>query len=291
MEKSKVGFIKFNPNLMSDFELKVGETLVYAALVSFRNMSIKSNTADEHGQVYAYPPISSIAKITGQSERSVKSHIQVLEEKGLMTVKRSYKEGSKEKNVNRYYLNTEVLEVYFSVDATVSVKTAKSKTTVTKEIPKESKKTVFIADADIEKWFTHYQGEINNNSAKKLNQAAEKFGAETVVKTIHNEMKGVNIDTLLQGTTGLMLSKLTEKNLNDTKRQLQNEKERQERFMSEPVTPMVDYFELHRVKQERIKEEEKRKKKEEEENIKKSLFLFSEEQEKPKEAWRLALGV
>ncbi|WP_369126711.1 helix-turn-helix domain-containing protein [Bacillus thuringiensis] len=29
-----------------------------------------------------YPPISSIANITGQSERSVKSHIQALEEKG-----------------------------------------------------------------------------------------------------------------------------------------------------------------------------------------------------------------
>ncbi|UOK56146.1 helix-turn-helix domain-containing protein [Bacillus sp. OVS6] len=60
-------------------------------------MSIQSNTTDEQGQVYAYPPISSIAKITGQSERSIKSHIHVLEEKEIMTVKRSYKEGKREK--------------------------------------------------------------------------------------------------------------------------------------------------------------------------------------------------
>jgi DNA-binding MarR family transcriptional regulator len=139
MEKSKVGFIKFNVSLMNDYELKVGETLVYGALVSFRNMSIQSNTKDGQGEVYAYPPISSVANITGQSERSVKSHIQVLEQKGLMAVKRSYKEGSKEKNVNHYYLNTKVLKVYFSADATVSVKTAKPKTTVAKEKPKEAK--------------------------------------------------------------------------------------------------------------------------------------------------------
>ncbi|GAA3320998.1 hypothetical protein GCM10020331_034260 [Ectobacillus funiculus] len=175
----KIAFIKFNTNLLSDYDLKVGETLVYGALVSFRNMSIQSNTTDEQGQVYAYPPISSIAKkITGQSERSVKSHIQVLEEKkGLMTVKRSYKEGSKEKkNVNHYYLNTEVLEVYFITDAK---ETPKAKPIVkpkadTKETPKQSEQKVFIANADIEKWFTHYQGEHNNNSAKKLNQLSEK---------------------------------------------------------------------------------------------------------------------
>lgn len=67
--------------------------------------------------VFINLPISSLANITGQSERSVKSHIQVLEQKGLMSVKRSYKEDSKEKNVNRYYLNPEVLEVYFTADA------------------------------------------------------------------------------------------------------------------------------------------------------------------------------
>lgn len=81
MKENKVGFIKFNASLINDYELKVGETLVYGALVSFRNMSIQSNTKDEQGHVYAYPPISSLAKITGQSERSVKSHIQVLEQK------------------------------------------------------------------------------------------------------------------------------------------------------------------------------------------------------------------
>ncbi|ASF29966.1 MULTISPECIES: helix-turn-helix domain-containing protein [Bacillus amyloliquefaciens group] len=174
MERLKVGFIKFNASLMNDYELKVGETLVYGALVSFRNMSIQSNKKDEQGHVYAYPPISSIVNITGQSPRSVKSHIQVLEQKGLMMVKRSYKEGSKEKNVNRYYLNTEVLAVYFSADATKSVKTAKPKITNEKETPKETKQKVFIADAEIEKWFKHYQGEHNNNSAKKLNQAYEE---------------------------------------------------------------------------------------------------------------------
>ncbi|MDK7473361.1 helix-turn-helix domain-containing protein [Bacillus paranthracis] len=240
MEKSKVAFIKFNANLMSDYELKMGETLVYGALVSFRNMSIQSNTKDEQGQVYAYPPISSIANITGQSERSVKSHIQVLEQKGLMTVKRSYKEGGKEKNVNRYYLNAEVLGVYFTVDATKSVKTYKTITTKGKETTKESRQKVIIANADIEKWFTHYQGEHNNNSAKKLNQLAENHGAETVVKAIHNAMEGVNIDTLPQGSTGLILSRLNEKSLEDAKVQLKNEKERNERFMNEPTTPIFD---------------------------------------------------
>jgi DNA-binding transcriptional ArsR family regulator len=241
MEKSKAGFIKFNTRLMSDYELRVGETLVFGALVSFRNMSIQSNTKDERGQVYAYPPISSIAKIAGQSERSVKSHIQVLEEKELMTVKRSYKEGSKEKNVNRYYLNTEVLEVYFNADVTVGANAAKPITTSSKETPKEARKKVFIASADIDKWFTHYQGEHNNNSAKKLNQLEEKYGAETVVKAIHNAMTGVNIDTLTQGTTGFILSRLNEKNLEDSKRQLKDKKERQERFLNEPATPLLDY--------------------------------------------------
>ncbi|MFC6602064.1 helix-turn-helix domain-containing protein [Ectobacillus funiculus] len=243
MNKTKIAFIKFNTNLLSDYDLKVGETLVYGALVSFRNMSIQSNTTDEQGQVYAYPPISSIAKITGQSERSVKSHIQVLEEKGLMTVKRSYKEGSKEKNVNHYYLNTEVLEVYFITDAK---ETPKAKPIVkpkadTKETPKQSEQKVFIANADIEKWFTHYQGEHNNNSAKKLNQLSEKYGAETVVKAIHNVMNGVDITTLPRGTTGFILSGLNERNLEDAKRQLQNEKERKERFMNEPNAPVLDY--------------------------------------------------
>ncbi|AZV44847.1 hypothetical protein BAOM_4266 [Peribacillus asahii] len=240
LKENKVAFIKFNANLMSDYELKVGETLVYGALVSFRNMSIQSNAKDEKGHVYAYPPISSIANITGQSERSVKSHIQVLEQKGLMTVKRSYKEGSKEKNVNHYYLNTEVLEVYFTADATESIKTAKPKSK-NKETYKDLRQKVFIADAEIEKWFTHYQGEHNNNSAKKLNQLAEKYGAETVVKAIHNAMEGVNIDTLSQGSTGLILSRLNDKNLEDAKLQLQNEKERKERFMNEPIKPVLDY--------------------------------------------------
>jgi DNA-binding MarR family transcriptional regulator len=241
MEKSKLAFIKFNASLMSDYELKVGETLVYGALVSFRNMSIKSNTTDELGQVYAYPPITSIAKIIGLSERSVKSHIQVLEEKGLMTVKRSYKEGGKEKNVNLYYLNIEVLEIYFSGNASISFKTAKPITTKAQESTKVSSQKVLIEDAEIEKWFTQYKGEHNNNSAKKLNEVAEKYGAETVVKTIHNAMKGVNIDTLPQGSTGLILSRMNEKNLEDAKSQLQNEKERQERFMNEPITPLFDY--------------------------------------------------
>ena len=241
MKNSKVGFIKFNASFMQDYELKVGETLVYGALVSYRNMSIQSNRKDEQGQVFAYPPISSIAKITGQSDRSVKSHIQVLEQKGLMAVKRSYKEGSKEKNVNHYYLKTEVLEVYFFVGATEAVKTSKSKTLVAKENPKESSQKVFIVNADIKKWFTHYQGEHNNNSAKKLNQLDEEYGAETVVKAIHNAMKCVNIDTLSQGSTGLILSRLNDKTLGDANLQLKNEKERQERFLKEPIKPPFDY--------------------------------------------------
>ncbi|UOK56147.1 hypothetical protein MGI18_14010 [Bacillus sp. OVS6] len=110
-----------------------------------------------------------------------------------------------------------------------------------KETPKETKQKVFIADADIEKWFIHYQGEHNNNSAKKLNQLAEKYGSKTVVKAINNAMKGVNIETLTQGTTGLILHRLNERNLEDTKLQLKNEQERQERFMKEPVTPFFDY--------------------------------------------------
>lgn len=243
MKISKIGFIKFNPILMNDFELKIGETLVYGALVSFRNMSIQNNKKDGQGEVYAYPPISSIANITGQSERSVKSHIQVLEQKGLMTVKRSYKEGSKEKNVNHYYLNNEVLKVYFTADTNMntSIKAAKPKNMNAKEATKESRQKVSIADAEIEKWFTHYQGEHNSNSAKKLNQLAEKYGANTVVKAIHNAMKGVNIDTLTQGSTGLLLSRLNDKNIEDAKLQLKNEKERQERFMNEPVLPHFDY--------------------------------------------------
>lgn len=54
-------------------------------------------------------------------------------------------------------------------------------------------------------------------------------------------MKGVNIDTLTQGSTGLILSRLNERNLEDAKLQLKNEKERQERFMNEPVTSLFDY--------------------------------------------------
>ncbi|MDM5187562.1 hypothetical protein QUF99_09590 [Bacillus sp. DX4.1] len=243
MKESKVGFIKFNGSLMRDYELKVGETLVYGALISFRNMSIQSNTTDEQGQVYAYPPISSIANITRQSERSVKSHIQVLEEKGLMTVKRSYKEGSKEKNVNRYYLNTDVLDVYFTIDAK---ETSKAKLIVkpkadTKKTSKQSKQTVLIDNADVKKWFNYYQGEHNNNSANKLNELSETYGAETVVKAIHNAMNGVNISTLSQGTTGFILSRLHKETLEDAKHQLQNEKERQERFMNEPITSVRDY--------------------------------------------------
>jgi len=242
MQKLKIGFIKFNASLMNDYELKVGETLVYGALVSFRNMSIQSNTKDEQGHVYAYPPISSIASITGQSERSVKSHIQVLEQKELMTVKRSYKKGSKEKNVNHYYLNNEVLKAYFSVDATALVKNTKVKNiNIIKETPKKPRQEVFIADTEIKKWFTHYQGEHNSNSAKKLNQLAEEYGSKTVVKAIHNAMKNVNIDTLLQGSTGLILSRLNYKNLEDAKLQLKNEKEIQERFLNQPLTPKLDY--------------------------------------------------
>ncbi|KNH20307.1 hypothetical protein ACS78_18155 [Priestia megaterium] len=241
MQKSKVGFIKFNASLMNDYELKVGETLVYGALVSFRNMSIQSNTKDEQSHVYAYPPISSIANITGQSERSVKSHIQVLEQKELMSVKRSYKKGSKEKNVNHYYLNTEVLKAYFSADGTALVKTTKVKNINTKETSKKPRQEVSISDAEIKKWFTHYQGEHNSNSAKKLNQLAEEYGSKTVVKAIHNAMKNVNIDTLLQGSTGLILSRLNYKNLEDAKLQLKNEKERQERSLNQPLTPRLDY--------------------------------------------------
>ncbi|HDR8261200.1 TPA: helix-turn-helix domain-containing protein [Bacillus cereus] len=245
MKESKLGFIKFNESLMGDYELKVGETLVYGALVSFRNMSIQSKTTDEQGQVYAYPPISSIANITGQSERSVKSHIQALEEKGLMTVQRSYKEGSKEKNVNRYYLNTDVLNAYFTIGAK---ETSKAKPIVkskadTKKIPKQLKQTVFIANADVEEWFNYYQGEHNNNSAMKLNELSETYGAETVVKAIHNVMNGVNISTLSQGTTGFILSRLHKETLGDAKRQLQNKEERRERFMNEPITPVRDYTE------------------------------------------------
>ncbi|MFE7816731.1 helix-turn-helix domain-containing protein [Priestia megaterium] len=241
MAKSTVGFIKFNVSLMNDYELKVGETLVYGALVSFRNMSIQSNTKDEQGHVYAYPPISSIANITGQSERSVKSHIQVLEQKELMTVKRSYKKGSKEKNVNHYYLNTEVLKAYFSADATALVKTTKVKNINTKETSKKTRQEVSIADAEIEKWFTHYQGEHNSNSAKKLNQLTEKYGSKTVVKAIHNAMENVNINTLLQGSTGLILSKLNYENLEDARLQLKNEKEKQEQFLNQPLPLKLDY--------------------------------------------------
>ncbi|WLV25870.1 helix-turn-helix domain-containing protein [Aciduricibacillus chroicocephali] len=242
MKNSKIGFIKFNVNLMDDYELKVGETLVYGALVSFTNMSILSNTKDEQGHVYAYPPISKIANITGQSERSVKSHIQVLERKGLMTVKRSYKEGGKEKNVNHYYLRAEVLKVYFPADTpAVSDKIAKPKKKHSEVKHKEFSQSAFIANAKIEKWFTHYEGEHNNNSARKLNQLEDRYGAKTVVKAIHNAMNGVNIESLSQGTTGFMLSRLKDGNLEDAQRQLKNEKESQERFMNESISPQFDY--------------------------------------------------
>ncbi|WP_416808197.1 hypothetical protein [Bacillus thuringiensis] len=69
-----------------------------------------------------------------------------------MTVKRSYKECSKEKNVNRCYLNTDVLDVYFTIDAKETFKAkliVKSKAN-TKKIPKQLKQTVFIANADVE---------------------------------------------------------------------------------------------------------------------------------------------
>ena len=62
MKTSKVGFIKYNVSLMNDHELKGGETLVYGALVSFRNMSIQSNTRDGQGEIYAYPPIFKYCK-------------------------------------------------------------------------------------------------------------------------------------------------------------------------------------------------------------------------------------
>ncbi|MGY0694374.1 helix-turn-helix domain-containing protein [Virgibacillus sp. FSP13] len=241
MENPKTGFIKFNVSLMKDYELKLGEALVYGALVSFRNMSIQSQTKDEKGRIYAFPPILSIANITGISKRSVKSHIQVLEQKGLMAVQRSYKEGSKERNVNRYYLNNEVLKIYFSTDVAGAVTIDKPKSAATKGTPKELKQTIFITDADIEKWFTHYKGEHNNNSAKKLNHLTKEHGAETVVKAIHNAMEGVDIDTLPNGTTGLILSRLNEKNLRDAGHQIQTEKDRQERFMNEPVAPFFDY--------------------------------------------------
>ena len=114
-----------------------------------------------------------------------------------MTVKRSYKEGSKEKNVNRYYLNTEVLKVYFPADTSVvSVKVAKPITKHPEGKTKEFSQSAFIEDAKIEKWFTHYRGEHNSNSAKKLNQLTEKYGSETVVKAIHNAMQDVNIESL-----------------------------------------------------------------------------------------------
>ncbi|CJJ86515.1 Uncharacterised protein [Streptococcus pneumoniae] len=100
---------------------------------------------------------------------------------------------------------------------------------------------MFITNVDVEKWFTHYQGEHNNNSAKKLNELSETYGVETVVKAVHNVMNGVNINTLSQGTTGFILSRLNKENLESAKRQLQNEKERRERFMNEPITPVRDY--------------------------------------------------
>lgn len=87
-----------------------------------------------------------------------------------MTVKRSYKECSKGKNVNRCYLNTDVLDVYFTIDAKETFKAkliVKSKAN-TKKIPKQLKQTVFIANADVEKWCTYYQGEHDNNSAMEL---------------------------------------------------------------------------------------------------------------------------
>ncbi|MCC2327143.1 hypothetical protein [Bacillus wiedmannii] len=141
-----------------------------------------------------------------------------------MTVKRSYKEGSKEKNVNRYYLNTDVLDVYFTIDAK---ETSKAKPIVKpkadiKKTSKQSKQTVFITNADVEKWFTHYQGKHNNNSANKLNELSETYGSETVVKAIHNVMNGVNINTLTQGTKGFILSRLHKETLEDAKHQLQN---------------------------------------------------------------------
>jgi hypothetical protein len=142
-----------------------------------------------------------------------------------------------------FHLNTDVLDVYFTIDVK---ETSKAKPIVkpkadTKKTPKQSKQTVFIANADVEKCFIHYQGEHNNNSANKLNELSETFEAETVVKAIHNAMKGVNTNTLSQGTTGFILSRLHKENLEDAKHQLQNEKERQERFMNEPITLVRDY--------------------------------------------------
>lgn len=242
MEQSKVGFIKFNDVLCKDFGLKVGEGLVFGALVSFRNMSISNNMTDEQGEVYAYPPISSIANKTEQSERSIKSHIKVLEEKGLMIVKRSYKSGSKEKDVNRYYLNGDVLEVYFpSTDATATPKAkplVKAKSDV-KEASKTTKQK--IDNADVERWFIKYQGEINKTSATRLNYATVKHGSEVVLKAMHMAMDGVIIDSLSKGSTGLILSRLNEKSLEEAKYQIKREKDNIERFMNEPVIVMDDY--------------------------------------------------
>ncbi|MDM5198960.1 hypothetical protein QUF79_13095 [Fictibacillus enclensis] len=63
-----------------------------------------------------------------------------------------------------------------------------------KGTPKKSNQKFFIANVEIEKWFTHYKGEHNNNSAKKLNEVTVRYGTETVIKAIHNALDGVNID-------------------------------------------------------------------------------------------------
>lgn len=70
-------------------------------------------------------------------------------------------------------------------------------------------------------------------------------------------MDGVNINTLTRGTTGFILGRLTDKDLREAKLQLQNEKERNERFFNESIAPTFDYKAELRKQHEREVEEKK----------------------------------
>ncbi|MEK4536334.1 hypothetical protein NST21_13515 [Peribacillus sp. FSL K6-1552] len=132
---------------------------------------------------------------------------------------------------------------------------------------------------------------IHKGTKSKLNEAIGICGVDQLIIAI-KELEFICRNNSIPESKwlGYFSNNIISK-ANERKKQVEIQKSANEKLMNEPVIPLFDYNKAYSETHKRLKEKEIEKKKEEEEKLWKNLSIFSEEQEKPKEDWLVALGL
>ncbi|SMQ78376.1 hypothetical protein SAMN05444673_3396 [Bacillus sp. OV166] len=250
----------------------------------------------------SYPTVEGIAAATGFDRKTVFRYNEILVKYNLIYMDTVTIKDKSHNKYSRWSDKEDVIEAVAEVKITGYI--SKKRKTQHEGVVETTNKVVAKSttpkndntglDPSIDKalvGFVKAGLAMHKGTKSKINEAIEICGVEQLIIGIKEldficRNNGIPESKWAGYFSNNIISKAKER-----KKQVEAQKRANEKLMNEPVTPTIDYTKTYRETQIRLKEMEKEKKIEEEEKLMKSLSLFTDEQEKPKEDWLLALGI